>query len=147
MYLQYLKEIFGLFRNLLVNFYIAFMDRIVFAKIIDEIFNVNASLYNAISIKSKRSNGVSCIQLSTPDDTKKRAMLASLNDDAQLFVLQRVSREAEWRISLKAGDYVDCISHWMTPNSNSHHYIKGWSVGKILKVDRDNFLVSFIGRS
>ena len=58
---QYLKEIFCLFRNLLVNFYITFMDRLVFAKVIDEIFDVRASLYNAISIRNRRNAGVSSI--------------------------------------------------------------------------------------
>ena len=84
---QYLKEIFALFRNLLVNFYITFMDRLVFAKIIDEIFNVSASLYNAISLKGRRNAGVAAsVSLATPDDTKKRAMLQALNDDAEYLV-------------------------------------------------------------
>ena len=110
--MQYLKEIFSFFRNLLVNFYMPFMDRIVFAKVIDEVFNTGASLYNAISIKNRRNSGVSSIQLSTPDDTKKRVMLQSLNDDAELFIHQRVTREAEWRRSLNVGDYIDAVSHF-----------------------------------
>ena len=46
---------------LLVNFYIAFMDRLVFAKVIDESFDVRASLCNAFSIRNIRNTGVSSI--------------------------------------------------------------------------------------
>ena len=45
---KYLKEVLNFLRNLLVNFYPSFLDRESFARVIDAVFNVNATIYNRI---------------------------------------------------------------------------------------------------
>ncbi len=64
----------------------------------------------------------------------------------RLQFYDRVEREAEWRTSLKVGDYLDACSKYKTPLSPSYHYIQGWTRAKVLDADEHTLTVGFIGR-
>lgn len=124
-------------------------------KLIDSVTNMSAQLFEAVGKKKKDRHSMT--QLSTTGEERtlhkndgeirKANMLKYINRQAEKYQQQRVENEAAWRESLKAGDYVDAISHYQAPASAVQQYVAGWSQGKILRVDGDDLYVSFINRA
>ena len=75
-------------------------------------------------------------------------MRENLNFESDKKIYARIEREAPWRTSLNVGDYLDALSQYKTPSSNSYHFILGWTPAKVLAVEDDNTLIiGFLGRS
>ena len=45
-------------------------------------------------------------------------MREALNYEAEKKVYERIASEAQWRMSLKEGDYLDALGQYKTPMSN-----------------------------
>ena len=74
-------------------------------------------------------------------------MRESLNFEAErMTVHSRIEKEAEWRMSLSPGDYIDAMAKYKTPTSNNYHFIQGWARAKVLEADENTVTIGFLGR-
>jgi hypothetical protein len=140
-----LLEIKRFFRALIVYFFSRMVEVQAFAKIIDDILNVNASLWGATNYKRNFRQGLSLSQLSD-SDVKKKDMIEKLNAHNDMYEKLRVANEQEWRSLIKAGDYIDAINHFATPqNIHEVKNIRGWCPAKVTGVADGNVRVAFLG--
>ena len=152
---SYLVTIFNFFHSLIVDYYGPLIERMDVCQLIDEVFNDRANLYQAIfpvqNRHSRRNGGSSSTNKQgngAQEDKKREDMRENLNFESDKKIYARIEREAPWRTSLNVGDYLDALSQYKTPSSNSYHFILGWTPAKVLAVEDDNTLIiGFLGRS
>jgi hypothetical protein len=115
-----------------------------FAKIIDDVLNINASLYGAINYRKGLRTGLAGTL--SDSDIKKKEMLEKMNLHTELYEKGRVIKEESWRASLKPEDYIDALNTYATPsNNNDIANIRGWCPAKVTQVTADRVTVAFLG--
>lgn len=137
--------IFRYFHSIVVGLYGPLIELLEICQLVDLIFSEKNTLYlNAVfpavgrgkRLGSQNNSGSKPL---TDEERKREELREALNFEAdRVTTYDRIQREANWRNSLKTGDYLDAVAKYKTPQSNSsstnnYNYITGWARGVVLE--------------
>ena len=110
--------IFNFFHTLTVHYFGPLVDRVDICQLIDLVFNERSNLYQAIFPTQHRSSGrrsgtnqqKSLNGEKAQEEKQREDLRENLNYEHDKKIYARIEREAEWRLNLKKGDYLDALA-------------------------------------
>ena len=127
-------------RNVIVNYFAPLIKEPSIFIVVGDILNTYSQIYKTLGDAS--SNNLTHSSNGYLENNKVKWM----NKVSAKALNRRTAQDIEWREKLQAGDYIDAICRYPTPNSSApNKYVQAWQPAKIERLEIDgNLVVSFL---